>query len=31
MDGGRVILNSDGLAVYDEMGVLRVLLGKLWR
>ena len=31
MDGGRVILNSDGLAVYDEMGALRVLLGKLWR
>lgn len=30
-DGGRVMLNSDGLAVYDERNILRVLLGKLWR
>ena len=30
-DGGRVMLNSDGLAVYDERNILRVLLGKLRR
>ncbi|WP_276899873.1 phage tail tip fiber protein, partial [Frischella perrara] len=30
-EGGRVVINSDGLAVYDERNILRVLLGKLWR
>lgn len=28
--GGRVLLNSDGLTVFDERGVARVKLGKLW-
>ena len=27
--GGRVLINSDGMSVYDENGVLRVKLGRL--